>query len=479
MLFCFLLIPKKLFALPNDIQVSGGGKSNADLWVYSQGWVSVQTGSTSSAYKTESECKKLNGTYNKNAPANKFTQHTVTCSIKTPPSGMDYCEPVTIQAVNCYSVYGTTTRCYKDGMIRGTATFSASNTSAQIKKYNVKTRFSSGLSLLLDGLWAKADNQNYYSCSWANTETKLKNQVTRVNEMIYNVSGSSSPAYCVHPGKPFKAGTYNLEWEADLKKCENWSSGYCGFAAIIQEGEKNYNGNYTIINTALRMYASRHLSDMNDSYWDHLSGATYKYANMYKATAEYVLSSGYAGSSTSPANNILYGGSELSQAIELFKKVENKSVEFKGVNIEVISPTKPINAKTVPQEIILSTDFEVGKTTIKNVTATENVQVLNYELYSCGDKTCLKVLVDASLVGDATQFKINLEYDHPGDVISKIGYYLPSGGSKYQGMFIYDRNSSSSVDIEIKVNDFVCSFDPETNQYYDRDGNPTDYNTYK
>lgn len=316
-------------------------------------------------------------------------------------------------------------------------------------------------------------------CTWGGTtEIGTKNLV----QNVYDAEGAA--AYCLNPGKNFINQNYELDEKFDVSDCKDTSTYNCGLAGIVAESEKRYGADYLTTVTALRLWAAYKGSD-DDAWWDSQTDTVYKNSGIYKITADYVISNGYSGDTSAPdLLGVIYaeGGSinQLQNAISLFKDAVSGNIEFWVPNTKVLDYT--INKETGIVDLIVASNFD-NMTKIEKITTEPEIGGITFAPETCpqneiGDY-CLKISIPVDLTQIKDSLKITglIEYNHPNDVVTKMGLYLPSKNpSKYQYMVIFDKGVPSTAPFEFELKRPLCTF--QDNKWYDRDGNETDKEGY-
>lgn len=298
--------------------------------------------------------------------------------------------------------------------------------------------------------YTKAPNIKRYYCTWSSTTSGTTQ--TSKKKLVQNQYQTSdgAAAYCVNPGRIFKAQDYKLAAEYDVSKkacTKSNSDKSCALAAAVMLGSQNYNGDYLTILTALR-FISAHYGD-NEGWWDSASSKKYSNANIYKHTVDEI-ANGYAGGTTKTKVGVIYADSTsstaLANAILIYKKV------ISGYNMWSPSVThkhSSYNTYTKTATLSFESNFPTG-TTISSIKLSNNKEIPagNITTAPCesdNSKMCITATIQLE-ASECAKVTAEIFYTNPYDTISKIGYYKAiDNPSKYQDMYVFDRNAKASV----------------------------------
>lgn len=298
--------------------------------------------------------------------------------------------------------------------------------------------------------YTKAPNIIRYYCTWSSTTSgTTQTSKKKLIQNQYQTSGGAA-AYCVNPGRIFKTQDYKLAAEYDVSKkacTKSNSDKSCALAAAVMLGSQNYNGDYLTILTALR-FISAHYGD-NEGWWDSASSKKYSNANIYKHTVDEI-ANGYAGGTTKTKVGVIYADSTsstaLANAILIYKKV------ISGYNMWSPSVThkhSSYNTYTKTATLSFESNFPTG-TTISSIKLSNNKEIPagNITTAPCesdNSKMCITATIQLE-ASECAKVTAEIFYTNPYDTISKIGYYKAvDNPSKYQDMYVFDRNAKASV----------------------------------
>ena len=298
--------------------------------------------------------------------------------------------------------------------------------------------------------YTKAPNIKRYYCTWSSTTSgTTQTSKKKLVQNQYQTSGGAA-AYCVNPGRIFKTQDYKLAAEYDVSKkacTKSNSDKSCALAAAVMLGSQNYNGDYLTILTALR-FISAHYGD-NEGWWDSASSKKYSNANIYKHTVDEI-ANGYAGGTTKTKVGVIYADSTsstaLANAILIYKKV------ISGYNMWSPSVThkhSSYNTYTKTATLSFESNFPTG-TTISSIKLSNNKEIPagNITTAPCesdNSKMCITATIQLE-ASECAKVTAEIFYTNPYDTISKIGYYKAiDNPSKYQDMYVFDRNAKASV----------------------------------
>lgn len=298
--------------------------------------------------------------------------------------------------------------------------------------------------------YTKAPNIIRYYCTWSSTTSgTTQTSKKKLVQNQYQTSGGAA-AYCVNPGRIFKTQDYKLAAEYDVSKkacTKSNSDKSCALAAAVMLGSQNYNGDYLTILTALR-FISAHYGD-NEGWWDSASSKKYSNANIYKHTVDEI-ANGYAGGTTKTKVGVIYADSTsstaLANAILIYKKV------ISGYNMWSPSVThkhSSYNTYTKTATLSFESNFPTG-TTISSIKLSNNKEIPagNITTAPCesdNSKMCITATIQLE-ASECAKVTAEIFYTNPYDTISKIGYYKAiDNPSKYQDMYVFDRNAKASV----------------------------------
>lgn len=483
------LIPLKTDALSNTLKIQENGHVNP-LYADYNWW----DGNTESGYlrgelkngKVVLTAEAKKGKYNVDCNQNKFqywySSCKTTCGIDT--SKLTSTWQSKISSCNQFSRWGRTktksqNNC-KDAAIGtkkarcnlkagGQTTFSISN--SNFKVYDSHCGSDPGyvdkvgygvwhqnldLSASSNSSYTKTNTKRYY-CTWSSSTSGTTH--TSKKKLIQNQYQTSdgAAAYCVNPGRMFKAQNYKLAAEYDVSKkacTKSNSDKSCALAAAVMIGNQEYNGDYLTILTALR-FLSAHYGD-NEGWWDSASSKKYSNANIYKHTVDEITNHGYAGGTTKIKIGVIYADSTsstaLANAILIYKKV------ISGYDMWSPSVThKHSSYNTYTKTAILEfeSNFPTG-TTISSIKLSNGKEIPagNITTSPCesdNSKMCITATIQLE-ANECAKVKAEIFYTNSYDAISKIGYYKAiDNPSKYQDMYVFDRNAKASVMVTKKT----------------------------
>ena len=305
--------------------------------------------------------------------------------------------------------------------------------------------------------YTKAPNIKRYYCTWSSsTSGTTQTSKKKLVQNQYQTSDGAA-AYCVNPGRIFKAQNYKLAAEYDVSKkacTKSNSDKSCALAAAVMIGNQEYNGDYLTILTALR-FISAHYGD-NEGWWDSASSKKYSNANIYKHTVDEITNYGYAGGTTKTKIGVIYADSTsstaLANAILIYKKV------ISGYDMWSPSVThKHSSYNTYTKTAILEfeSNFPTG-TTISSIKLSNGKEIPagNITTSPCesdNSKMCITATIQLE-ANECAKVKAEIFYTNSYDTISKIGYYKAiDNPSKYQDMYVFDRNAKASVMVTKKT----------------------------
>lgn len=483
-LCCFIIFSKDLDAkLKDTYYVSENGHTTPLHSNYN--WVK-----TNSGYLSASEQKNKSDliSCDSNDVQYYWTYSESTCHVNI-SKGIN-CSGTTTHTAKGKSASVAETQCKNQLLSRIRGSLSCTNSNGMPITLRVSSKDITATSTTPPGVWSKS--MPSVSSIWTNTGIKKEmckwggTKEIGTKTLVQNVyDAEGAPAYCLNPGKSFKAQEYELVKNFDVSDCKKSNdSYYCGLAAIVAKSEKEYGADYLTTVTALRFWASYRGQD-DDAWWDSQTNTVYKNSGIYKITANYIMNSNYSGATSAPSQlGVIYAeGASLSQlqnAISLFRDAVNGNIEFWVPKTEVLEAVYEKELGFV--SVLLASNFD-NTTRIDNITTDPSFSGITYVPESCpaneiGDY-CLRITIPATLeqVKDVQEIRGIIEYFHPDDVVSKIGYYLAVDNPvKYQNMFIFDKGIPSTAEFIIKITAPICKF--ENGKWYDREGNETDRQGY-
>lgn len=483
------LIPLKIDALADTLKIQENGHVNP-LYADYNWW----DGNTESGYlrgelkngKVVLTAEAKKGKYNVDCNQNKFqywySSCKTTCGIDT--SKLTSTWQSKISSCNQFSRWGRTktlskNNC-KDAAIGtkkarcnlkagGQTTFSISN--SNFKVYDSHCGSDPGyvdkvgygvwhqnldLSASSNSSYTKTNTKRYY-CTWSSSTSGTTH--TSKKKLIQNQYQTSdgAAAYCVNPGRMFKAQNYKLAAEYDVSKkacTKSNSDKSCALAAAVMIGNQEYNGDYLTILTALR-FLSAHYGD-NEGWWDSASSKKYSNANIYKHTVDEITNHGYAGGTTKTKIGVIYANSTsstaLANAILIYKKV------ISGYDMWSPSVThkhSSYNTYTKTATLSFESNFPTG-TTINSIKLSNGKEIPAGNITSApcesdNSKMCITATIQLE-ANECVKVKAEIFYTNPYDTISKIGYYKAiENPSKYQDMYVFDKNAKASVMVTKKT----------------------------
>lgn len=305
--------------------------------------------------------------------------------------------------------------------------------------------------------YTKAPNIKRYYCTWSSSTTGTTQ--TSKKKLVQNQYQTSdgAAAYCVNPGRIFKAQNYKLAAEYDVSKkacTKSNSDKSCALAAAVMIGNQEYNGDYLTILTALR-FLSAHYGD-NEGWWDSASSKKYSNANIYKHTVDEITNYGYAGGTTKTKIGVIYADSTsstaLANAILIYKKVMSG---YDMWSPSVTHKHSSYNTYTKTATLSFESNFPTG-TTISSIKLSNGKEIPAGNITSApcesdNSKMCITATIQLE-ANECVKVKAEIFYTNPYDTISKIGYYKAiDNPSKYQDMYVFDRNAKASVMVTKKT----------------------------
>lgn len=305
--------------------------------------------------------------------------------------------------------------------------------------------------------YTKAPNIKRYYCTWSSsTSGTTQTSKKKLVQNQYQTSDGAA-AYCVNPGRIFKAQNYKLAAEYDVSKkacTKSNSDKSCALAAAVMIGNQEYNGDYLTILTALR-FLSAHYGD-NEGWWDSASSKKYSNANIYKHTVDEITNYGYAGGTTKTKIGVIYADSTsstaLANAILIYKKVMSG---YDMWSPSVTHKHSSYNTYTKTATLSFESNFPTG-TTISSIKLSNGKEIPAGNITSApcesdNSKMCITATIQLE-ANECVKVKAEIFYTNPYDTISKIGYYKAiDNPSKYQDMYVFDRNAKASVMVTKKT----------------------------
>ena len=296
-----------------------------------------------------------------------------------------------------------------------------------------------------------------YYCTWSSsTSGTTQTSKKKLVQNQYQTSDGAA-AYCVNPGRIFKAQNYKLAAEYDVSKkacTKSNSDKSCALAAAVMIGNQEYNGDYLTILTALR-FLSAHYGD-NEGWWDLASSKKYSNANIYKHTVDEITNYGYAGGTTKTKIGVIYADSTsstaLANAILIYKKVMSG---YDMWSPSVTHKHSSYNTYTKTATLSFESNFPTG-TTISSIKLSNGKEIPAGNITSApcesdNSKMCITATIQLE-ANECVKVKAEIFYTNPYDTISKIGYYKAiDNPSKYQEMYVFDRNAKASVMVTKKT----------------------------
>ena len=483
------LIPLKTDALADTLKIQGNGHVNP-LYADYNWW----DGNTESGYligvvkngkvvlTAESKKGKYNIDCNQNNYQYWYSSCKTTCGIDTSKltstwqSKISSCNQVarwgrtkTKSQNNCKDAAIGTKKARCNLIAGGQTTFNISN--SNFKVYDSHCGSDPGyvdkvgygvwhqnldLSASSNSSYTKTNTKRYY-CTWSSSTSGTNH--TSKKKLVQNQYQTSdgAAAYCVNPGRIFKAQNYKLAAEYDVSKkacTKSNSDKSCALAAAVMIGNQEYNGDYLTILTALR-FLSAHYGD-NEGWWDSASSKKYSNANIYKHTVDEITNYGYAGGTTKTKIGVIYADSTsstaLANAILIYKKV------ISGYDMWSPSVThKHSSYNTYTKTAILEfeSNFPTG-TTISSIKLSNGKEIPagNITTSPCesdNSKMCITATIQLE-ANECAKVKAEIFYTNSYDTISKIGYYKAiDNPSKHQDMYVFDRNAKASVMVTKKT----------------------------
>lgn len=332
--------------------------------------------------------------------------------------------------------------------------------------------------------FTKDENNYKVNATW--TLNTPKETTGEINVPQYSHSTSDGKdAYCLQGGARFTPQEYSLaqNYNSEVSNCNKTNDSYfCKLASAVAYGNKNYNGNYLTILTALRLLTAQAREEFGDAaFFDYASGS-YATGSKYYTNTVNALES-YSGSNSNPGNGILYSKSNLSElqnSIKIYNYVNQSNDVFK-IDAKVIS-TRYDNDNNRAW-FIIDTNFESGnQTRITSVTLSDGKQVSDFTYYpskeNCEgntDGSCIRIVVPMSQ-NEYNSYRANASIKFSSsnkDMINQMGLYYPkSNTTGYQWMFIFDSDAPFLVPLETKDNR-NCEIIEEngTKHFYDNNSN--------
>lgn len=325
-----------------------------------------------------------------------------------------------------------------------------------------------------------------YLCTYTSSQQgSLKDGKKNLIQRKY-VTDDGNEAYCLEPGREFKNGgdTYVL---ADTKTldCKNSKdSENCELAAAFVMAKEN-NASYLATLTALRLIMASY--GKGNSFWDGTN--LYNRANIYYITSQYIQSNNYSGATSNPKRGVIYADNtsinDLQLAINIFKKVHITGVDVWTPQVKYTYSS--YNTYTKTSTLTFESNFPAD-TVIESITLSngKTIPAGNITTSACeNDNT--KICINATIQlepSECVKVTAKVKYKNSKDVISRIGYYKSkSNPSKYQEMYIFDKNTTPEVSVTkgLSKNEEPLEFDlcapdnscsiTSTGKYICKDGN--------
>lgn len=291
-------------------------------------------------------------------------------------------------------------------------------------------------------------------------------------------NGKEYNAYCIQPGLSFNPQNYILTKEINLSSCTKLTddSGYCGLAAILQYAERNYtteDDKYFVANVALRLWTVSKIDTKQNNTVE---------AGYYKDTVSYINNHmNYTGDGCDVQGVLCgYNAGEYPDSNKYFKKGLEVFKKAISGELKIEKPTFEL-VNTDYEGKIAKLRFKTNLTSGSEITgvSSSKVNVKSYRKEESAGIIYLLAEVDTTNL-NGSSYSITVNHNDPNSVYKKIGIYKPSVYTNDQKMFVFEKNSSVSVDVKVSApRNCSCLVNNDgSSQCFDKEGNPTDYDEY-